>query len=56
MDRRMWIADTVTGKNVEPDCLTLHADHLVSTRSKTVAALLVDLKIINTRSYPYNIQ
>jgi transposase InsO family protein len=49
----MLIADTVAGQNIEPGCLTLHADRGTSMRSKTVAALLVDLEVIKTHSRPY---
>ena len=49
----MLIADTVTGQNIEPGCLTLHADRGTSMRSKTVAALLVDLEVVKTHSRPY---
>ncbi|OTP76224.1 Mobile element protein [Caballeronia sordidicola] len=46
----MLIADTVAGQNIEPGCLTLHADRGTSMRSKSVAALLVDLEVIKTHS------
>jgi putative transposase len=49
----MLIADTVAGQNIEPGCLTLHADRGTSMRSKTVAALLVDLEVVKTHSRPY---
>jgi putative transposase len=49
----MLIADTVTGQDIEPGCLTLHADRGTSMRSKTVAALLVDLEVVKTHSRPY---
>lgn len=49
----MLIADTVTKQNIEPGCLTLHADRGTSMRSKTVAALLVDLEVIKTHSRPH---
>ena len=47
------IADTITKQNIEPGRLTLHADRGTSMRSKTVAALLVDLDVAKTHSRPH---
>ncbi len=47
------IADTVAKQNIEPGRLTLHADRGASMRSKSVAALLVDLEVFKSHSRPY---
>ena len=47
------IADTAARQAIEPSTLTLHADRGSSMRSKSVAALLVDLEITKTHSRPY---
>ena len=49
----MLIADTAAKQNIEPGTLTLHADRGTSMRSKTVAALLVDLEVAKTHSRPH---
>jgi putative transposase len=47
------IADTLAKHNIAPGRLTLHADRGTSMRSKTVAALLVDLEVAKTHSRPH---
>ena len=47
------IAETVAKHHIVPGTLTLHADRGSSMRSKSVAALLVDLEITKTHSRPY---
>ncbi len=47
------IAATVARHAVEPGSLTLHADRGASMRSKSVAALLVDLDIVKSHSRPH---
>src|ERR1019366_1580095 len=47
------IADTVEKANIAPGTLTLHADRGPSTRSKGVAALLVDLEVAKPHSRPH---
>jgi putative transposase len=47
------IADTLAKHNILPGTLTLHADRGSSMRSKTVAALLIDLDVAKTHSRPY---
>lgn len=47
------IADTVARHDIELGMLTLHADRGTSMRSKPVAALLVDLDITKSHSWPY---
>ncbi len=47
------IADTVEKENIAPGTLTLHADRATSTRSKPVAALLIDLEVAKTHSRPH---
>ena len=46
------IADSVVRHDIEPVTLTLHADRGTSMRSKSVAALLVDLDITKSHSRP----
>jgi putative transposase len=52
----MLIADTVAGQTIEPGYLTLRADRGTSMRSKTVAALLVDLEVLKTHRRPDVVQ
>jgi hypothetical protein len=52
----MLIADTVAGQTIEPGYLTLHADRGTSMRSKTAAALLVDLEVLKTHRRPDVVQ
>ena len=47
------IADTIDKQNIVPGTLTLHADRGTSMRSKSVAALLVDLDVTKTHSRPH---
>ena len=47
------IAQTVARHAVEPGALTLHADRGASMRSKSVAALLVDLDVAKSHSRPH---
>ncbi len=47
------IADTVEKQNIAPGTLTLHADRGTSMRSKSVAALLIDLEVAKTHSRPH---
>lgn len=47
------IADTVAKQGIEPGTLTRHADRGTSTRSKTVAQLLIDLEVAKTHSRPH---
>ena len=47
------IAHTVAKQHIAPNTLTLHADRGSSMRSKSVAALLVDLAITKTHSRPH---
>jgi putative transposase len=47
------IADTLQKENIAPGTLTLHADRGTSTRSKPVAALLIDLEVAKTHSRPH---
>ncbi len=50
---RQLIAKTVARHAITPGTLTLHADRGASMRSKSVAALLVDLDIAKSHSRPY---
>ena len=47
------IADSVARHDIEPGSLTLHADRGTSMRSKSVAALLVELDIVKSHSRPH---
>lgn len=47
------IADSVSRHTVERGMLTLHADRGAAMRSKSVAALLVDLDIAKSHSRPH---
>lgn len=50
---RQLIAETVARHAITPGTLTLHADRGASMRSKSVAALLVDLDIAKSHSRPH---
>ena len=47
------IEETILRQGIGPGTLTLHADRGASMRSKPVAALLVDLQVIQSHSRPY---
>lgn len=48
-----FIAQTLEKQNIEPNQLTLHADRGSSMKSKTVAQLLSDLKVLKTHNRPH---